>query len=47
MPHDKTPTESVIQLNYQKIKLDAEKIAELALATLLNDPSKEHLVVKK
>jgi hypothetical protein len=37
----------VIQRNYQQIKVDSEEIAETVLEGLLNDPAREHLVVKK
>jgi type IV secretory pathway TraG/TraD family ATPase VirD4 len=39
--------QGVIRRNYQQIKLDTEDIAETVLEGLLNDPGREHLVVKK
>jgi hypothetical protein len=36
-----------IQANYQKIKQDVQDIVESVIEQVLNDPAKEHLLVKK
>jgi len=43
----KRKVEGVIQKNYQQIKQDAQDIAETVMEDLLNDPAKEHLIIKK
>ena len=36
-----------IQKNYQQIKQDVQNIAEVVMEELINDPMREHLIVKK
>lgn len=47
LPMVREVDEEVIQKNYQQIKQDVQKIAEVVMEELLNDPLKEHLIVKK
>lgn len=47
LPIIREVTESVIKTNYQQIKQDVQNIAEAVMEELLNDPMREHLIVKK
>jgi hypothetical protein len=47
IPKEANVDQAVIQGRYKQIKQDVEEIAEFVLESLLNDPMKEHLVVKK
>ena len=47
LPRKRKVDNKVIQDNYKRIKDEAKLIADLVLEELLNDPLKEHLIVKK
>jgi hypothetical protein len=47
LPVVRNVDEALIQQNYQQIKLDVQNIAETVIDDLMNDPLREHFVVKK
>ena len=47
LPLVRNVDDTIIKKNYQKIKEDALNIAEAVMEELLNDPMREHLIVKK
>ena len=47
IPPFKKVSASIVQRNYEQIKLDVQNIVETEMETILNDPGKKHLLIQR